>query len=321
MTGTAVTFSNLDWAVVALYFVANTAICIWCALTEGKGHGGLLPREPQRRLVPDRLIHLRVEHRRRAPHRSRRFRRRIRHGVRALGAALVPGPGPRLGVRAVLPARAHLHDTGIPRAPLHAGHPHLPFRHLPVCLRAHQGIGDHLCRRVRDPDDTRLSDDRTAIVRRHGFLLVLRAVPRDHHRRFRGARRHEVRPVDRSDARAGAARGFRRGAVRRSRPDRRTGCHGRRERGGESRQHPPVARPVDDARDAGLPGLPVRSEHHAVARRVAVLADHRSAGTGARTSTSCSACSPRAGSRRRAAAPSSPPISSSPRYSSSCSPA
>src|SRR4029453_1661272 len=32
MTGTAVTFSSLDWTIVALYFVANTAICIWCAL-------------------------------------------------------------------------------------------------------------------------------------------------------------------------------------------------------------------------------------------------------------------------------------------------
>src|SRR5688572_7919232 len=32
MTGTAVTFSTLDWAIVALYFVANTAICVWCAL-------------------------------------------------------------------------------------------------------------------------------------------------------------------------------------------------------------------------------------------------------------------------------------------------
>jgi solute:Na+ symporter, SSS family len=32
MTGTAVTFSSFDWAVVALYFVVNTAICIWCAL-------------------------------------------------------------------------------------------------------------------------------------------------------------------------------------------------------------------------------------------------------------------------------------------------
>ncbi|HKQ15595.1 MAG TPA: sodium:solute symporter [Steroidobacteraceae bacterium] len=32
MTGTAVTFSALDWTIVALYFLANTAICVWCAL-------------------------------------------------------------------------------------------------------------------------------------------------------------------------------------------------------------------------------------------------------------------------------------------------
>jgi solute:Na+ symporter, SSS family len=36
MTGTAVSFSSLDWAVVALYFVANTAICIWAALAKEK---------------------------------------------------------------------------------------------------------------------------------------------------------------------------------------------------------------------------------------------------------------------------------------------
>jgi SSS family solute:Na+ symporter len=36
MTGTAVTFGALDWAIVALYFVANTAICIWCALQKEK---------------------------------------------------------------------------------------------------------------------------------------------------------------------------------------------------------------------------------------------------------------------------------------------
>jgi SSS family solute:Na+ symporter len=36
MTGTAVSFSGLDWVVVALYFVANTAICIWCALMKEK---------------------------------------------------------------------------------------------------------------------------------------------------------------------------------------------------------------------------------------------------------------------------------------------
>jgi solute:Na+ symporter, SSS family len=36
MTGTAVTFSSWDWAIVGLYFLANTAICIWCALQKEK---------------------------------------------------------------------------------------------------------------------------------------------------------------------------------------------------------------------------------------------------------------------------------------------
>jgi len=36
VTGTAVVFSSWDWAIVALYFVANTAICIRCALQKEK---------------------------------------------------------------------------------------------------------------------------------------------------------------------------------------------------------------------------------------------------------------------------------------------
>jgi len=36
MTGTAVSFGTLDWAIVALYFVANTAICVWAALKKEK---------------------------------------------------------------------------------------------------------------------------------------------------------------------------------------------------------------------------------------------------------------------------------------------
>ena len=36
MTGTAVSFGTLDWAVVGLYFVANTAICVWAALKKEK---------------------------------------------------------------------------------------------------------------------------------------------------------------------------------------------------------------------------------------------------------------------------------------------
>ncbi|HEX5057639.1 MAG TPA: sodium:solute symporter [Gammaproteobacteria bacterium] len=36
MTGTAVVFSGIDWAVVALYFIINTGICVWCALMKEK---------------------------------------------------------------------------------------------------------------------------------------------------------------------------------------------------------------------------------------------------------------------------------------------
>src|SRR5688500_2811564 len=36
MTGTAVSFSGLDWAVVALYFIINIAICVWAAMAREK---------------------------------------------------------------------------------------------------------------------------------------------------------------------------------------------------------------------------------------------------------------------------------------------
>jgi SSS family solute:Na+ symporter len=36
MTGTAVSFAALDWVIVGLYFIANTAICVWCALMKEK---------------------------------------------------------------------------------------------------------------------------------------------------------------------------------------------------------------------------------------------------------------------------------------------
>jgi len=36
MTGTAVSFGTLDWTIVALYFAANTAICIWAAMKKEK---------------------------------------------------------------------------------------------------------------------------------------------------------------------------------------------------------------------------------------------------------------------------------------------
>jgi SSS family solute:Na+ symporter len=36
MTGTAVSFGALDWAVVAIYFIINTGICVWCAMMKEK---------------------------------------------------------------------------------------------------------------------------------------------------------------------------------------------------------------------------------------------------------------------------------------------
>ena len=36
MTGPAVSFGTFDWAIVALYFVANTAICVWAAMQKEK---------------------------------------------------------------------------------------------------------------------------------------------------------------------------------------------------------------------------------------------------------------------------------------------
>jgi solute:Na+ symporter, SSS family len=36
MTGSAVSFGTLDWSIVGLYFVANTAICVWAALKKEK---------------------------------------------------------------------------------------------------------------------------------------------------------------------------------------------------------------------------------------------------------------------------------------------
>src|SRR6478672_7248466 len=47
---------------------------------EGEGYQRLFPGEPQRDVVADRLVHLRVEHRRGAPDWPRQLRREDRRG-------------------------------------------------------------------------------------------------------------------------------------------------------------------------------------------------------------------------------------------------
>ena len=254
MTGTAVTFSSLDWAIVALYFVANTAICVWCALMKERDTDRLLPRQPQRRLVPDRLLDLRLQHRRRAPGRAGRLRRGLRHGVRALGAALVSVLV--LGwVFAPFYLRANIFTT-----PEFLEKRYTPATRTVLSLiffvsyiltKASVTIfaGAFAIQTILGYQ-TRPS----AAARRSGLLLVRGVLARDRHGHLRDPRRHEVGAVDRGHARAGAADRLDRVAGRRPDADRRPGCAACR----QSRHHPSVAPAVDHARDAGLPRLPVR---------------------------------------------------------------
>ncbi len=128
----------------------------------------------------------------------------------------------------------------------------------------------------------------SAVARRDGLLLVRRVLPGDHHRRVRGARRHEVGAVDRSHARAGAARRFDRAAVRRSRRDRWSRCAAR----------PPIPRRFTcGGRCRPRPrrrAFRGSCSTRATLRGSACCCAHRSSGsgTGARINTSCSACSP-----------------------------
>ena len=205
MTGTAVTFATVDWAIVALYFVANTAICVWCAMQKEKDTADyfLASRSAGWFLIGSSIFasNIGAEH--------------------LIGLA---GSGAESGM-----AFAHweLHSYLV----LVLGWVFAPFYlrakifTTPEFLERRYTPGTRTCLSVIFLVSYILTkasvtifagafaiqtilgyqSDQPAAVRRDGFLLVLRAVPRDHHRRVRGARRHEVRAVDRGDARARAA--------------------------------------------------------------------------------------------------------------------
>ncbi len=108
---------------------------------------GLLPRQPQRRLVRDRCVAVRLEHLHRAFHRPRRLGRDLGPGRRPLRMAGVPHPAdPRLGVRAVLPALQRVHHAGVPGAPLQPLLQRVPRQHLDPRLHFHQDLGAPVCR-------------------------------------------------------------------------------------------------------------------------------------------------------------------------------
>ncbi len=304
MTGTAVTFGTLDWAIVALYFVANTAICIWCALQKEKNTADyfLASRSAGWFLIGSSIFasNIGAEHLIGLAGSGADSGMAFAHWELHSYLVLVLG-----WVFAPFYLRAEVFTTPefLERRYTPGTRTFLSFIFLVSYILTKASVtifaGAFAIQTILGYQSVNLP-----LLRRDGFLLVLGVLPRDHHRRVRGARRHEVRVVDRGHARARAAHRFGRVAVRRPGRNRRARCAQGREPG----DHPPVAAAVDHAGDARVSqdscSIPAT-------RRGSVCCCARpssGSGTGARINTSCSACSPRAASRRRVAAPSSPRI-------------
>jgi SSS family solute:Na+ symporter len=184
MTGTAVSFGTLDWAVVGLYFIANTAICVWAALKKEKDTADyfLASRNAGWFLIGSSIFASNIG---------------AEHLIGLAGSGAGPAWPSRTGSctpgwcwcwagcsrRSICARRCS--RPGVPGTALHARHAHAALGHLPGGLHPHQGLGDHLRRRLRDPDHPRLRDHSPAAVRRGRLLLVLGGVPRDRHRRVR----------------------------------------------------------------------------------------------------------------------------------------
>ncbi len=109
----------------------------------------LLSRQPQPGLVHRRGVHLRLQHRLRAPRRSRRRGRDERRGPRPLRAARVVSARARLGVRSVLLALDGVHDARVSGAALLSARALGALHHFPRGLRADQVRGRHLRGRRR----------------------------------------------------------------------------------------------------------------------------------------------------------------------------
>ncbi|MCK7527564.1 MAG: hypothetical protein MZV64_63140 [Ignavibacteriales bacterium] len=109
----------------------------------------VLPGRPQPRLAHRRRLHLRLEHRRRAPRRPGRLGRDRRRGHGPLRAPRLVPARPGLGHGAVLHALEGLHHARVPGAALLAGRPDGPVAHLARRLRPDQDGRRHLRRRRR----------------------------------------------------------------------------------------------------------------------------------------------------------------------------
>ena len=121
---------------------------------EQQGHGGrLLPGGAQFGLVARRRLHFRVEHRFGTHRWSGRVRGGRRRGARTLRAARLVPARAGLGVRALLHAVDGLHDAGVPRTPVLGA----------LALPAVRGLADLV---------HRLEDRRGHLRRRHRVRRV-----------------------------------------------------------------------------------------------------------------------------------------------------
>ena len=305
MTGTAVTFGTLDWAIVALYFVANTAICIWCAMQKEKNTADyfLASRSAGWFLIGSSIFasNIGAEHLIGLAGSGAGSGMAFAHWELHSYLVLVLG-----WIFAPFYLRAeYLHHAGIPRAALHA-------RRRARCSRAsfsratssprHRSPSSRARSRSRPswvtrPSTCRCSARRISSGSPARFLVIITGV---------FVVLGGMKSVLYTEAMhvpvllAGSAVLLFVGLAR----NRRHGCAEGREPGHVS----PLAAAVDHARDARLSRIPVRHQRHAVARRAAVLTHHRALVLVHRPIHRAARAHRRAGSRKRGAARSSPAI-------------
>ncbi len=301
----AVYFSTLDWVVVGLYFLLIAGIATWVALQKEKNTSDyfLASRDATWFLIGASIFASNIG---------------AEHLVGLAGSGAGTGMAFAhwelhsyflivLGwVFAPFYLRSKdLHDAGVSREALHAGHPHGAVADFPGGVHPDQGVGHDLRGRHHDQNHPRLRLDQPAGLRGGRLLLVLGVRARHRHRHLHRRGRHEGRAVDRRHAGAAAPDRLDRHSARGPQSDRRP----RRAACGQRGHHLAVAPAAPGRRNELAPDrfeLPVRFLGRR--RGSASCSARRSSGcgTGARTNTSFSACLLRATCDRRDAGRSGP---------------
>ena len=307
----------LDWIIILVYFAHHPRPGLEDHAREAEDLDRLLPGRPPPRLAHHRRLHLRLEHRRRAPRRPGRLGRDRRRGHGPLRAPRLVPARPGLGHGAVLHALEGLHHARVPGAALLAGRPDGPVAHLARRLRPDQDGRRHLRRRHR----LQRPPARAELVRPRQLLDRLDP-GHPHHRALHGPRRAQGRRLHRGHPDVHLHHRLGPGDLLRPEGPRRLGRAPRDRRlrrcsTSGSRSSPPGSRGPGrrSRRPAGWPGTSTTTTPGSACSSARPSS---ACGTGAPTSTSSSGSSAPPTSARPGAAP-SPRASSSSCPSSSSS--